>query len=360
VSWRALLTTAVAVAAAAAPANAATIKWTPYGTPGENGWYASDVYVNWSVSDETPPVTDDHCPRSIHLTANTTGTQVSCSITDGAGQSSAKTPPIKIDQTPPGGIAAAPARSADVNGWYNHPVDIVWSGTDATSGIASCTAMTYAGPDSADSQAMGSCRDRAGNSASSGFTLNYDASAPALSTLGATPGNRRVVLTWAPSFDTVLAEVVRSPGLLGAASSTVYSGPAQKFTDPRVSNGRTYRYVVTTHDPAGNVASAGVRATPSGLTPPDGKRLTRPPTLRWPKAANARYYNVQLWRNHRKVLSVWPRAAHVKLHRTWTYRGHRRRFTRGPYRWYVWPGEGARSAERYGGLIGRSTFTVVR
>jgi hypothetical protein len=30
------------------------------------------------------------------------------------------------------------------------------------------------------------------------------------------------------------------------------------------------------------------------------------------------------------------------------------------YRWYVWPGFGPRSANRYGKLLGTRTFVVVR
>jgi hypothetical protein len=119
-----------------------------------------------------------------------------------------------------------------------------------------------------------------------------------------------------------------------------------------------YRYVVRAYDAAGNVVSESARVTPSGLAPLAGKTLLQPPTLRWPTAPKARYYNVQLLRGHRKVLSIWPTAAALKLHRSWAFRGHRQRLTRGHYRWYVWPGYGLRSARRYGPLIGHSSFTI--
>jgi hypothetical protein len=224
----------LALALGAQPAAATTIKWTPYGTAGEDGWYVSDVYVNWIVSDYTPPITDDNCPRTVHLTSDTRGTQVSCSITTSQdGQSSLTTPPIKIDTTPPAGVAAAAARPADANGWYRRPVDIAWSGTDATSGIASCTTLTYAGPDGANTPVAGGCRDLAGNSATGGFSLDYDATAPTVARLTATPENRRVKLAWTPSADTVSVEVMRSPGLSGGRSSEVYSGVLPAFSKRR-------------------------------------------------------------------------------------------------------------------------------
>src|SRR5918994_1966603 len=43
---------------------------------------------------------------------------------------------IKLDKTAPVVTGGAPARGADVNGWYNHAVPIAFSGSDQTSGIA--------------------------------------------------------------------------------------------------------------------------------------------------------------------------------------------------------------------------------
>jgi hypothetical protein len=73
---------------------------------------------------------------------------------------------------------------------------------------------------------------------------------------------------------------------------------------------------------------------------------------------HAGYYNVQLLRNGRKLLSAWPGKAHLKLERAWRYAGHRFRLRAGRYTWLVWPGRGKRSRNDYGPLIGRGTFTV--
>ena len=42
---------------------------------------------------------------------------------------------------------ATPDRQPDANGWYNHPVGFGFAGTDATSGLADCTPVTYEAPD---------------------------------------------------------------------------------------------------------------------------------------------------------------------------------------------------------------------
>jgi len=55
--------------------------------------------------------------------------------------------------------------------------------------------------------------------------------------------------------------------------------------------------------------------------PAAGAVVRKPPLLRWKKVAGATFYNVQLYRNGRKVLSTWPGAAKLRLKRTWTYAG---------------------------------------
>ena len=44
--------------------------------------------------------------------------------------------------------------------------------------------------------------------------------------------------------------------------------------------------------------------------------------------------------------------------KTWKYKGKKRALARGHYRWYVYPGLGKRTANKYGPLIGSSDFFV--
>jgi hypothetical protein len=71
----------------------------------------------------------------------------------------------------------------------------------------------------------------------------------------------------------------------------------------------------------------------------------------------ATYYNVQLFRGKKKILSVWPKSTYLQLRLRWTFRGRQMRLTAGSYRWYVWPGFGKRSARRYGRLVVSRGFT---
>jgi hypothetical protein len=80
----------------------------------------------------------------------------------------------------------------------------------------------------------------------------------------------------------------------------------------------------------------------------------------WKAVRRARYYNVQVFRRGRKILSVWPERTQRRLERHWTYRGTDHKLTAGRYCWHVWPGYGKRSQRQYGKRLGTSCFRVVR
>jgi ribosomal protein L35AE/L33A len=92
--------------------------------------------------------------------------------------------------------------------------------------------------------------------------------------------------------------------------------------------------------------------------PPSGARLTVPPVLKWRGVKRARFYNLQLYRKGRKLLSIWPARTSLKLHKRWTYQGRSFRMTRGAYTWIVWPAYGSRTQPRYGSMVGQSTFKI--
>jgi hypothetical protein len=82
--------------------------------------------------------------------------------------------------------------------------------------------------------------------------------------------------------------------------------------------------------------------------------------LRWQPVRRAGYYNMQLFRAGRKILTAWPSRPSYQLRTRWSYGGHAQRLEPGRYRWIVWPGYGPRARVRYGHPIGRSTFVVAR
>jgi hypothetical protein len=260
-------------------------------------------------------------------------------------------------------VSAAPTRGPDSNGWYNHPVTIAFSGR-SFSGIASCTTATYSGPSTASTTVSGSCRDNAGKTVTAtSAPFAYDAGPPVLG-MNADTGDKITVLDWqmsdiAPSSG---FELIRQPGLHGKRPSVLYKGLRTSFRDHRVDNGVRYQYTLQALDAAGNSATNTVVVKPGRrlLAPTPGAQMSTPPLLRWTSVHGASYYNVQLFRGKRKVLSMWPGSASLQLQTTWRFHRHRLHFAPGTYRWYVWPGYGKRSGAHYGHRIGSSTFVVAK
>jgi HYR domain len=190
-----------------------------------------------------------------------------------------------------------------------------------------------------------------------------------VSNLLARAGDGFVVITWKPPATSDFGGVIitRQPADASKPPQVVYRGSGTSFRDRGVKNGVEYRYVVTTVDKAGNASAGAVVVALPKLAllraPRDGARISvkkQPPTFRWLASSNASYYNFQLFAGKTKILSAWPVKNTLTLQRSWKYNGHRYRLTPGTYRWYVWPGIGARADAHYGDLLGSASFTVTR
>jgi hypothetical protein len=186
---------------------------------------------------------------------------------------------------------------------------------------------------------------------------------PDVHNLKAEAGDRQVRLSWQTPSGVDHVVISRSLSL-GGDTQVVYTGSAESFLDRSVVNTLEYRYVVVSVNKEG-LSSAGVAATaqpkPTLLkAPKDGARLRKAPKLTWVANSEANYYNVQLFRGGKKILSVWPLKPALNLKNKWKYQGHTYKLSAGAYRWYVWPGFGARKAVDYGEMLGFSTFQIVR
>jgi hypothetical protein len=176
-----------------------------------------------------------------------------------------------------------------------------------------------------------------------------------------TPGDRRVLVSWKlPAGNSLHVELQRAVG--SGTAKKIYTGPALSFVDTHLLNGSRYSYSIVVVDADGNRSdSVSSSATPNARTlvaPPPAARLSSPPGLLWVPVHNASYYNVQLYRNGQKILSIWPGANHVTLRDHWTFNSRAFTLTPGTYRWYVWPGFGAHRDKKYGSLLGNSTFQL--
>ena len=216
------------------------------GTLGINGWYTSDVLVSWTVSDPESSITSSSGCDSTTINTDTTGTTFTCTATS-AGGTSTQSVTIKRDATAPTGVTVSADRAPDSNGWYNKSFTATWKGTDATSGIDSCTVTPYSGPDTGSGSLSGTCTDKAGNtSAAVDFAFMYDATAPALNITGAASGAYNVcAIPTRPTF-------APTDNLSGI--DTAHTGDS--WTTPGTASGiGTYTYKASAADMAGNTAS---------------------------------------------------------------------------------------------------------
>ena len=331
-------------------ATAPTVTAAPSRGPDANGWYNHPVDVAFQATDAVSGVAD--CGTATYPGPDGASASVSGTCHDRAGNTGTGTFSLRYDATPPTITGATPDRPPDRDGWYNHRLVVTFAGGDATSGIASCDAPAYDKPNTDKATVTGRCRDNAGNVSQPGsFAFKFDSARPKLAKLTATPGDGSATLRWTASRDVAEVQVVRTRS--GTKPVTVYQGRrVTAFTDRRLRNGHRYSYLVTAVDAAGNTTSGRTQTVPGAalVAPAQGARVRGSTTLRWRPQPGATYYNVQVWLGSRKILTTWPTSPRLGLPR----------LAPGAYTWFVWPGRGARTAHRYGPLVGRSTFVVRR
>jgi hypothetical protein len=228
VSLAAVVAAAIALPATAS-ANSVDATCNGISSCSPSPWFNTDVNVVWLFSPTAPDSTvPDPCVTSVTAEGET---PLNCTATWNG--SPPDTPPetkddpitVRIDKTPPTGVAGASDRPSDRNGWYNHPFSVVFSASgDNLSGVAGCTTVPYSGPDGIGLSVAGSCSDVAGNVADAqSSTFNYDATSPdvtgALADRPPDHGdwyNHRVTFTFQGTDAT--------SGIAGCTSSS-YSGP---------------------------------------------------------------------------------------------------------------------------------------
>jgi len=390
--------------------------------PDAAGWYNHPVKVTVTGTDATSGVAS--CSVVTYGGPDSSSANVGGSCRDNAGNTSAtQSLGFKYDGTPPS-VTPTPSRGPDSDGWYNHGVDVAFKGSDATSGIDSCTSGTYSGPDSASTNVSGTCRDAAGNAAAASFALRYDATAPTATGSAADRApdvggwyNHPVVVTFAGADAT---------SGIAACDSVTYSKP----DDPNASVAGRCR------DAAGNVSAPGslglkYDATPPKLTDLAATAANQVVSLTWKDSKDIAHLAIQRgtatiydgravssfadkrvrngtryaytltatdaagnrakakivaepaaaliaprqeahvkgvvtlrWRAVPKAsyynVQLWRKGAKVLT--TWPSVPVLRvpHLQAGRYVWHVWPGFGARRLHHFGSLIGTSSFLVSR
>jgi hypothetical protein len=338
--------------------------------PDSNGWYNHPVDFQASGSDNLSGI------ASCNSGTFSGGGSVAAGCTDNAGNTSSGSVGVNYDASAPSISSVTLDRAPDSDGWYNHPVRVSFHGSDDGSGIDSCTDLSYNGPDTTGTSVNGTCADKAGNRTSgTSPSFKYDSTPPKITNVGVDWDDGSATLTWNASADTKSIEIDRTPGPNGPDAGAVFTGLASNFEDKGLTNKVKYVYTINAFDDAGNKATESVTIVPAAklYSPARGAAVTSPPLLGWRKVPGASYYNLQVYFgvagkglrrvasvnvSGRKVLSVWPLQPHYRMKKSWKFKGKKRNLVVGHYRWYVYPGLGKRSANKYGPLIGQSDFYV--
>lgn len=139
-----------------------------------SGWVNREVYISFHGTDGLSGMAG--CDPSVTLRNEGANQSVTGYCWDMAeNHSSATATGINIDRTPP----SAQATVTPHGGWNNTAPTVTFSGNDALSGIASCTAPVTVTNQTPGSHVPGTCWDNAGNESAevSGYVM-YDATPP--------------------------------------------------------------------------------------------------------------------------------------------------------------------------------------
>jgi hypothetical protein len=159
-----------------------------------NGWYRSEVALEWIVTEPQSPgsLTTEGCDR-VWITADQLPTEYTCTATSPGGTAEVTSEAVSLDATAPAVTGTIETPSVVVNGvtWYPQVPSIRWEAADAVSGVLEGSmkpTVTVAG-EGRNQMARTVATDNAGNTGGTSLQyINVDASAPVVqATLTGTP-----------------------------------------------------------------------------------------------------------------------------------------------------------------------------
>jgi hypothetical protein len=218
------------------------------GTLGSNGWYTSNVSVDWTVAENESTVSSSTgCGPSV-VSADTSGTTFSCQATSEGGTNS-QSVTVTRDATKPTLSFGAASPAANANGWNNGDVSFGFTTGDATSGVASATpgSPVVVGGEGAALSASVTVTDNAGNNETfSTPAVKIDRTAPTVTITS--PGDGASYL---------LGAQLRAGYSCSESLSVIAScaGPVANGDAIDTSTAGAFSFAVNATDQAGNTAS---------------------------------------------------------------------------------------------------------
>jgi hypothetical protein len=180
------------------------------------------------------------------VSAETSGTDVTGTAKDTAGNTGTDKVTVMLDKTKPTISAAVTKGAVGDNGWYVGPVTVTFTCDDALSGVLVCpdpVVLTGNGP---DQSASGTVTDKAGNQATTALGgINIDQEKPGIDPAKVNVNGQTYVLGNVPK-----ATCTASDSISGVASCTV------TVTGGNAGGVGTFTWTAAAKDKAGNVSTA--------------------------------------------------------------------------------------------------------
>jgi len=169
------------------------------GATGDNGWYVAPVAVAISFADDMAGVERTYYrldgasfaiyAASFPVVAEGAHILEANSVDNVGNIGDIHAAAFRMDiSTPAVNYSLSPVPNKD--GWNSGPVDVLFTGTDTVSGVSYCSSSFTVAAEGLNLPVSGYCRDYAGWSSTTSFSLNIDTTAPAsIPTVSGSPGS---------------------------------------------------------------------------------------------------------------------------------------------------------------------------
>ena len=246
--------------------------------PNHYGWNKTDVIVTFTCSDAVSGIAS--CTSPVTVTTEGSGRILTGTAVDAAGNDAVASATVNIDKTAPL-ITATVLPAANQYGWHSSDATVIFTCSDALSGIASCSDPITVTTEGAGQVISGAAVDKAGNTSTASVTLNIDKTAPTLN-ITVSPG-----MLWPPNHKMVtitpsITVADANPGTMVKLVSVTSSEPDNGLGDGDTANdivinaentmslraersgkgsGRVYTITYQATDIAGNATTATATVT---------------------------------------------------------------------------------------------------
>jgi hypothetical protein len=208
------------------------------------GWNSSDVTVTFSAKDDDQGSGVANVSDPVTVSTQTSGTNVTGTAQDTAGNVGSDTVPVKLDKTKPTITGAITSGTHGDNGWYVGPVTVTFTCSDNRSGVAVCPDPVVLTANGMNLSASGTVYDVAGNQASATVGgIKIDQEKPTIATVNVQGG---------PTYP--LGNVPNST----CSATDSFSGPptcAVSVSGGTANGVGTFSWTATAKDGAGNTST---------------------------------------------------------------------------------------------------------